>query len=57
MALLVQQINYVAERLAEVLALPKNTPLLILIGFTKYSVTEFVGSFELMLNTERGVQL
>ena len=46
-----------AERLVEVPALPRNTPLLILNGFTKCSVTEFFGPFELMLNTERVIQL
>ena len=52
-ALLVQQINAVAERLAEVLALPRDTPLLILQGFQKCSVPEFTGPFGLLLNGER----
>ena len=52
MALLVQKINAVAERLAEVPALPRDTPLLILTGFTK-----FVDLFEFMVNTERVIQL
>ena len=56
-ALLVQHINAVSECLAEVPALPRDTPLLILTGFTKCSVTEFIGTFELMLNTERVIQL
>ena len=41
-ALLVQQINDVAEQLAEVLALPRDTSLLILTGFTKCSVNNFL---------------
>ena len=56
-ALLVQQINDVTERLEEVPALPRDLLLLILTGFTKCSVPEFVGSFKLMLNTERVIQL
>ena len=57
MALNVQQINAVTERLAEVQALSRGTPLLILNGFTKCSVTEFFGILELMINTERVIQL
>ena len=45
------------ERLEEVTALPRDTPMLIVTGFTKCSVPEFVGPFELMLNTERVIQL
>ena len=56
-ALLVQQINAVAERLAEAGALPRDTPLLMLTGFAKCSVPEFVGPFELLLNSERVTQL
>ena len=44
-ALLVQQINAVADRLAEAGALPQDTPLNLLTGFTKCSVPEFVGPF------------
>ena len=57
MALLVQQINTVKEGLEEVQTLPRDTPLLILTGFTMYSMPEFVGPFELMLNTERVIKL
>ena len=57
LALIVQQINSVAEQLAEVPALPRYAPLLVLTGFTKCSVPEFVGPFKLMLNTERVIQL
>ena len=56
-ALLVQKINAVTERLAEVPALPRDMPLLILNGFTKCIVPEFVVPFELMINTERVIQL
>ena len=47
------------EQLAEVPELPRDTPLLILTGFTKciVPVTEFVGPFELMLNNDRVIQL
>ena len=57
MALLVQQINAVAERLEELLALTRDTPPLILTRFNKCSVPEFVGPFELMINTERVINL
>ena len=40
--LLFQQTNAVSERLTEVPALPRAKPLLILTGFTRCSVTEFV---------------
>ena len=43
--------------MAEVPALPRDLPLLILTGFIKCSVPGFVGPFELILNTERVVQL
>ena len=56
-ALLVQKINAVAERLAEVPTLPRDKTLIILTGLTNCSVTEFFGPFELMLNTERAIQL
>ena len=56
-ALLVQQINAVADRLAEAGALPRDTPLNLLTGFTKCSMPEFVGPFTLLLNTERVKQL
>ena len=49
-ALLVQKINSVAEQLEEVPALPRGTPLLVLDGFTKSGVPDFVGPFGLMLN-------
>ena len=39
-AFLVQQIDAVVERLAELPALPRDTPLLFLTGFAKYSVTD-----------------
>ena len=57
MALIVQNINDVAEQLAELPALPRDTPLIILTGYTQCSVSDFVGLFELILNTERVVQL
>ena len=57
MALLVHQINAVAERLAEVPALPRDMPLIKITRFTKCSVPEFVGPFELMLNNERAIQM
>ena len=57
MALLVQKINAVPERMSDVLALPKDTPLLVLTGFTKRSVLEFVGQFKLMLNTKSVIKL
>ena len=40
-----------ADRLEEVPALPRDTPLIILTGFTKCSMPEFVGPFELIINT------
>ena len=45
-----------AEQLAEVPALPRDTPLLILNGFTNYSMPEFFDLFELILKTERIIQ-
>ena len=57
MALLVQKINAVAGRLADVPELPRYTPLIIFTGFTKCSVTDFFGAFEFMLNTEKFIQL
>ena len=56
MALLVFQINAVVEWLAEVTELTKDTALIVLTGFTKLSVPEFVITFELMINTERIIQ-
>ena len=44
-ALLVQNINDVAERLSEVPALPTDTPLLVLTGFINFSVPEFFYPF------------
>ena len=55
--LLVQKINDVAERLEEEPALPRNMPLLVFTVFTNCIVTKFDGSFELILNTERFIQL
>ena len=55
--LLIQKINAVAYQLIEVSALPRDTTLLTLTGFTKFSVTKFIGIFELMINTERVIQL
>ena len=52
-ALLVHHINAVAECLAELPLFPRDMPLLVLTGFTKSSVPEFVGPFELIINTER----
>ena len=46
-----------SDCLAEVPELTRDTPLLILTGFTKCSVPEFLGTFELILNTERVIQL
>ena len=57
MAFIVQNINAVAERLTEVPELPRDTILLVLTGFTKFSVPEFVGPFELRLNNERVINL
>ena len=51
-AILVQQVNAVTERLAEAEALPRDMPLLLLKGFSKCSVPEFVGPFELLFNSE-----
>ena len=42
--------------MAEVPALPRDTPLLILNGFTNYSMPEFFDPFELILKTERIIQ-
>ena len=56
-ALLVQQINSVSEKLAEVTEILGDKQLLILTEFTKCSMPEFFGSFELMLNTERFIHL
>ena len=56
-ALLAQQVNAVVERLAEAGALLRDTPLLLLTGFSKCSVPEFVGPFELLLNSKRATQL
>ena len=44
-ALLVHDINSVAEGLAEVLSITRDTTLIIINGFTKCSVPEFVGPF------------
>ena len=44
------------ERFSEVPSLPRYMPFLIITGFAKFSVPEFVGPFELMLNTERVIQ-
>ena len=55
--LLVQKINDAAELLEEVPVLPRDTPLLALTGFTKFSVTEFVGTFKFILNIERVLKL
>ena len=44
-ALIFQQTNAVPERLAEVLELPRDTPLIILTGFTKFSVPDFFSPF------------
>ena len=44
-ALLVQKINYVEECFAEVPALPRGVFLIILVGFIKCSVPDFVGRF------------
>ena len=57
MALLFQKINYVAEWLVEVPALPRDTLLLILNCFTHFGGPYFVGPFELMLDTYRVIQL
>ena len=57
LALIVQQINAVAERLAEEPELPRDTPLLLITGFTKCSVSDFVDPFEFIINTERFIQL
>ena len=57
LALLVQQINDVAEQAAEVPSLPRDTTFLVLTGFKKCSITKFVGPSKLMLNTERFIQL
>ena len=39
------------ERLAEVPTLARDKPLIMLTGFTKCSVTEFVDPFQLIINT------
>ena len=57
MALLVHQISAVAERLAEGLAFPMDMTLIILTGFNKCILNEFVGPLYLMLNIERVIQL
>ena len=57
MALLVHNINSVAKLLVEVLSLPRDTPLIVLTGFTRFSVLKFVGPFVFMLNTESFIQL
>ena len=45
-------INSVCERLAEPKAFPRETPVHVLTGLTWFSMPEFVGPFELMINTE-----
>ena len=50
---LTQQMIVFCERLYEAKALPHNTPVHLLTGITRNSVTEFFGLFELILNTER----
>ena len=55
--LLVQKINTAAELLAKVPLLPRDTPLLALTGFTKFSMTEFVGPLEMIINIERVIKL
>ena len=57
LVLLVQQINDVAKLLGEVAALTRYTPLLSLTFFIKCIVPEFVGTFKLILNIERFIQL
>ena len=51
--LLVHHINAGAERLAEVSSILRDTPLLRIPGFTKYSVPDFVSPFGLVLNIKR----
>ena len=45
------------ERLDEAKALPYETPVHVLTGITLYIVPEFVGPFELIINTESGRQI
>ena len=45
------------ERLDEAKALPYETPAHVLTGITLYIVPEFVGPFELIINTESGRQI
>ena len=49
---LTKQMNAVCERLSESNELPCKDPVHVLLGITWCSVTEFVGPFELLLNTE-----
>ena len=51
------QVEAVSERLAEVKQLPLEAPTYILQGLTKCSVSEFTGTFEMMLNQERFNQM
>ena len=52
-AVLTAQIDAVCERLAENKKLTGKTPVLVLTAFTKCSVKQFTGPFELILNSER----
>ena len=57
MALLVQNINAVAEWFSEVPGLLRDATLLNFTVFTKFSVPESVSTFKLMINTGRFIQL
>ena len=45
------------EYLAESKSLPHEIPVHVLIGITRFSVPEFVGIFELILNTDHVMQM
>ena len=47
-----QQINYVRESLSEAKALPRETPVRVLIVLTRCSVPDFFDPLKLMLNTD-----
>ena len=54
---ILEQVKAVSEGLAEVNQIPIEAPKYILQGLTKFSVAEFMGPFELLLNQERVIKM
>ena len=50
------KIKAVSERLSEVNQMPLESPTCALQGLTKFSIPEFTGLFDLMMNQERITQ-